>query len=44
MNEVFNDTERKMEKSIDLLQKELVTLRAGRAVPSLLDKVQVDYY
>jgi len=44
MNAVFNDTERKMEKSIDLLQKELATLRAGRAVPSLLDKVLVDYY
>lgn len=44
MNVVFNDAERKMDKSIESLHKELATLRAGRAVPSLLDKVQVDYY
>jgi len=33
-----------MEKSIGALQKDLASLRAGRATPALLDKVLVDYY
>ncbi|MBM7644377.1 ribosome recycling factor [Scopulibacillus daqui] len=42
--EVINDTKARMEKAIASLKKELATIRAGRANPSLLDKVQVDYY
>ncbi|MGI6307895.1 MAG: ribosome recycling factor [Dethiobacteria bacterium] len=37
-------TENKMEKSVEVFKKELSTLRAGRAVPSLLDKINVNYY
>ncbi len=44
MDEILKETERKMEKTVEAFKKELSTLRAGRAVPSLLDKVQVDYY
>lgn len=44
MDEIFKEAERKMEKSIEAFKKELSTLRAGRAMPSLLDRVQVDYY
>ncbi len=33
-----------MDKSIELFQKDLAGLRAGRATPALLDKVLVDYY
>jgi ribosome recycling factor len=33
-----------MKKSIDILRKDLATLRAGRANPSILDKLMVDYY
>ncbi len=44
MDDILKDTERKMEKSVEAFKKELSTLRAGRAVPSLLDKVHVDYY
>lgn len=36
--------EEKMEKSIDSLQAELATIRAGRANPHILDKITVDYY
>jgi ribosome recycling factor len=36
--------EEKMEKAISALKRELSTLRAGRANPSLLDRIQVDYY
>lgn len=44
MEENFKETERKMDKSVEAFKRELSTLRAGRAVPSLLDRVQVDYY
>ncbi len=37
----FND---KMVKSIDSLNSELATIRAGRANPHVLDKLRVDYY
>lgn len=36
--------EEKMRKSISFLKEELNTVRAGRANPALLDKIQVDYY
>ncbi len=42
--EVINGSEDKLKKSLDALKKEYGTLRAGRAAPSLLDKVLVDYY
>ena len=33
-----------MKKAIEVLRREYGTLRAGRATPSLLDKITVDYY
>lgn len=36
--------EERMEKAIQALRRDLSTLRAGRATPSLLDRIQVDYY
>ena len=42
--DVINASEDRMKKSLDALKKEFGTLRAGRAAPSLLDKVMVDYY
>ena len=42
--DVINAAEDKLQKSLDALKKEYGTLRAGRAAPSLLDKVMVDYY
>jgi ribosome recycling factor len=33
-----------MKKAIEIYRKDLATLRAGRATPSLLDKITVDYY
>ena len=33
-----------MKKTMDVLKKELQTLKAGRANPSILDKITVDYY
>ena len=36
--------EAKMEKTLSNLQEEYVSIRAGRANPHILDKIQVDYY
>lgn len=36
--------EQKMQKSVAALENELVTLRAGRANPAILDRVMVDFY
>ncbi len=44
LDEIYNDTEEKMDKAIIAFQRELSTLRAGRATPSLLDRIEVDYY
>lgn len=41
---IYDDTSARMEKVINAFQRELATLRAGRAAPALLDKIDVDYY
>ncbi|MBR5507822.1 MAG: ribosome recycling factor [Clostridia bacterium] len=40
----INDFEAKMKKSISVLNSDLASIRAGRANPSILDKVTVEYY
>jgi ribosome recycling factor len=42
--QVIEQAKEKMSKAIQVLTKELATIRAGRANASLLDKVVVDYY
>lgn len=42
--DVVNSAEERLKKTLEALKKEYGTLRAGRATPSLLDKVMVDYY
>ncbi len=41
---VIQDASERMEKAIASLKREMASLRAGRATPSLLDRVQADYY
>lgn len=43
-DQVINNLEEKLEKSKDNLKEELNAVRAGRANPALLDRVEVDYY
>lgn len=38
------DAEVRMEKSLEALHKDLGGIRTGRATPSLVDRIQVDYY
>ena len=42
--DILDAQEERMKKTLDGLKKDYGTLRAGRAAPSLLDKVMVDYY
>lgn len=44
MNEKLKKYEEKMTKTVDNLNSELATIRAGRANPHVLDKLTVDYY
>lgn len=44
MKEVVKQFEEKMAKSIEVLQEDFASIRAGRANPHLLDKIKVDYY
>jgi len=44
LNEVKNDAEKRMKKAVESLRHEMTKIRTGRANPSLLDHVQVDYY
>lgn len=44
ISEILNDAEERMHKGIEALRKEYTAIRAGRANPSVLDKVMVEYY
>lgn len=44
MQEQIKVYEEKMNKTIEVLESELITIRAGRANPHVLDKIRVDYY
>jgi len=42
--DIIKGAESRMNKTIDVLKKDLASLRAGRANPQVLDKIVVDYY
>ncbi len=44
IDEIIQDAEARMGKSVEALAKELTKIRTGRAHPSLLDQVSVEYY
>lgn len=44
METVFNFAKEKMTKTLNALEHEFASMRAGRASAAVLDKVQVDYY
>ncbi|TCS93169.1 ribosome recycling factor [Hazenella coriacea] len=44
VNQIKNQAQEKMDKAIQVLKRDLLTLRAGRANPAILDKVVVEYY
>ncbi|RNC63085.1 MAG: Ribosome-recycling factor [Candidatus Dichloromethanomonas elyunquensis] len=44
INDVLNESEDKMKKTVEVLRKDLAAVRAGRANPAMLEKISVDYY
>ena len=44
IKDIIAKSEEKMNKTISVLKSDLATLRAGRANPTMLDRVKVDYY
>lgn len=44
LEEVYEEVEHKMERSIEALRKELSRIRTGRASLALLDGIALDYY
>jgi len=44
IDEVHANAERKMKRAIEALQHDLASVRTGRASPSLLERVNVEYY
>ena len=44
IDEIIEDAETRMGKSVESLRGELTKIRTGRAHPSLLDHITVEYY
>lgn len=44
IKEIFSRAEDKMQKSLNNLNQEFASIRAGRANPAVLDRLNVDYY
>lgn len=44
LTDVKNDARKRMKKTIQVLEGDLQSIRAGRANPSLLDRISVEYY
>lgn len=44
MDNILLETEERMESTVESLEKRLINIRAGRANPSMLDGVVVNYY
>jgi ribosome recycling factor len=44
IRETIADAEERMSKAMDALRRDLNTIRTGRASPSLLDRITIDYY
>lgn len=44
INDIKNDAEQRMKNSIEALHRDLGSIRTGRASPSLVERMTVDYY
>ena len=44
IDDLLKETEARMNKTVEVLQGDLVTIRTGRASPALIEKLRVDYY
>jgi ribosome recycling factor len=44
LDDVFKDTESKMNKAIEATRNDFASIRTGRAAPSLLDRINIESY
>ena len=44
IKEIHNDADERMNKTLATLEDQFSKIRAGRAHPSLLEQIQVEYY
>ena len=44
LQDILDTAKEKMKKSCEVYEREMMSLRAGRANPQLLDRIMVDYY
>ena len=44
IDEVLGELRERMQKSVDALQEDLLSIRTGRASPALVEKLPVEYY
>ena len=44
INDILNEADGKMDKSVEATREEFAAIRAGRAQPSMFSKIVVDYY
>ncbi|AGK97440.1 ribosome recycling factor [Clostridium pasteurianum] len=44
LKDIINTAEEKMNKTISVLKKELASMKAGKANPAMLDRIEVEYY
>lgn len=44
VKEIYSSLEEKMNKTVTVLKKDLSTLKAGRANPAMLDRIEIEYY
>jgi len=42
--DIFSETEHRMQQAVESLQRELTTIRTGRASPTLVERLVVEYY
>ena len=44
IKDLLNETEARMDKAVDALRDDLMTIRTGRASPALVERLPVEYY
>ncbi len=44
LNKIHADVEERMKKAIEVVQRELASIRTGKATPTLLEGIKVEYY
>ena len=44
VNEIYEQTQENMQKSIDALKRDFATLRTGKVTTGIVDNIKVDYY